>query len=123
MSSKPCKFASNSRVHASGKSRRRRSKQPTTIHQLTSCLVLCLKDLCSWVRTNTDPSKQCLFTASMQSRGFRSTRYINDKHTCSGSRYLLPSFSQPSQSTATFDKSLQTSSFKESQAPRNHSFS
>lgn len=113
MSLGPCKCASNSRAHASGKSRRRRSKHPTAIHRLTSGLVLCLKGLCSWVRTNAALSKQleCIFTASTQSRGFRSTRYINDKHTCCASRYLLPSFIQHSIPRASSSNLLQTASF------------
>ncbi|KAL7782131.1 hypothetical protein V8C43DRAFT_203258 [Trichoderma afarasin] len=114
MSLGPCKCASNSRAHASGKSRRRRSKHPTAIHRLTSGLVLCLKGLCSWVvRTNAALSKQleCIFTASTQSRGFRSTRYINDKHTCCASRYLLPSFIQHSIPRASSGNLLQTASF------------
>ncbi|PKK43154.1 hypothetical protein CI102_11472 [Trichoderma harzianum] len=93
MSLGPCKCASNSRAHASGKSRRRRSKHPTAIHRLTSGLVLCLKGLCSW------------------SRGFRSTRYINDKHTCCASRYLLSSFIQHSIPRASSGNLLQTASF------------
>ncbi|KAL7943174.1 hypothetical protein V8C42DRAFT_115134 [Trichoderma barbatum] len=110
MSLEPCKCASNSRVHASGTSRRRRSKQPTPIHQLTSGLVLCLKGLCSCVRTNTVLSKQCIFTASTQSRGFCSTRYINDKH------LLCFSISPPNLhpaflSRATLDNILQIASF------------
>ncbi|KAL7939554.1 hypothetical protein V8C35DRAFT_11121 [Trichoderma chlorosporum] len=88
-----CKCASNSRLHASGTSRRRRSKQPTAIHQLPSGPVLCLERLCSW------------------SRGFRSTRYINDKHLCCVSRYLLSSFIQQSISRTSPANLLQTTLF------------
>ncbi|KAL7817315.1 hypothetical protein V8C26DRAFT_69928 [Trichoderma gracile] len=85
MSLVPCNCASNSRVHASGKSRRRgknsRSKEPTADPQLTSSLVLSLPE--GGVVAGEPVSRQEYYLSTeIRASTLPIRRHRNNQHVC-----------------------------------------